>query len=196
VFLEMAEVGVERADRAVGEAARALAQDPPDVPAARRAANEAVVACRETAAGLAGLRKFLALLSFPLRQHPLAAGGTLAVALATGAALWALWPVRRADAGASVRPDDRAAEQRALALLQDHRFAEAEAVLDAELDTPRGWHLRGEMWRMRGDEAAAVGWYRRAAAAGERYAVLALEHGPPSGRTRSGPALPVGSRGR
>jgi hypothetical protein len=171
-FLRLAETGVGRTREHIAAAAAALAAAA-DVPRARAAVEDARVAARETAAGVAGAGHHLAALTAAVRDRPAAAGGAAAVAVGLAVAAWLAWPAA-AGAGASGRPDPGAAEGRAVKLIAAGEYDAARRLIDLELDTPAGWHLRGEIALGRGDERQARWWYQRAAEAGYRDSALVL----------------------
>ena len=171
--LELAEAGNHDCLESLGQVVRALA-DPPDPRAALAATLEAHTAALETKHALSGVRDFWGRVAERVAAHPVAFGGAAAVAVGLVATACLLWPTAVA-ADHSPRPGDETAEVRACKLIERGEYDAAWTILDAELDSPRGWHLRGEVEQLRGNEAAARRWYERAAAEGEKVSRLAIK---------------------
>lgn len=164
LYLEMAEVGVGRCGEALGK-------PEPDV-------AEANVACREAAAGLAGVRTFTERMGATLRRQTRAVGA-MTVATALLAAVWLCWPPAP-PRNATAAGDDRAfrqnkLEEEAVRLMIAGDLRAAQSVVDREMDDgPLVWHLRGELAVLRKDYPGARPWYEKAAAKGFRPSALAL----------------------
>ena len=147
-----------------------------DAGAGGAAAEEAHQAAKEVREKIVVAGKFAAIVT-AAKDHPGTTGVVVTAfligAIAATASLWPTGGTKAAPAPAPVVSGETA-EARAVKLMKAGKYTDCQRLIDTEIKTPRGWHLRGEMERLKGNELLAKEWYQRAADAGDSAAALAL----------------------